>query len=288
MTTSPERGAQHAYWDLDTIASRVQDGQGRNRYEGGSPNPADIAAYESALKPETGADTAVVLGMTPELRAMALRRFRNVVSIDANPTMIDFYRDWTAAEHRSRETIHRANWLNLERIVEAPVDAVFGDGVFANLPDWASHRTLLRAIRRALAPGGVLSTRTIVIPRDFDPRRRSAEWLVRRFRAGALNEAEFGFAMRFFGYYEKSYDPRTWIADNARAFDCCAEAHGRGELSDAEHAIILRYYYGGPLVIPPQDAWEKMLADSGFEFQILPCHDRDWCAYYMIYGCTPR
>ena len=34
--------------------------------------------------------------------------------------------------------------------------------------------------------------------------------------------------------------------------------------------MILRYYYGGPLVIPPQDEWEGRLADSGFGFRIRP------------------
>ena len=122
--------------------------------------------------------------MTPELRAMALTpAFARVVSIDSNPTIIGFYRDWVPEEHRTRETVHCANWLDLERQVNEPVQAVFGDGIFANLPDWAAHRALLNANPPGPGPGGVLATRAIVIPRDFEPRRRSAESLIRRFRA---------------------------------------------------------------------------------------------------------
>jgi hypothetical protein len=165
--------------------------------------------------------------------------------------------------------------------------AVLGDGVFGNLPDAASHRALLRAIRATLAPGGRFVTRMAMIPHGFDPASHRAVALRGRFRAGRIDEAEFGFATRLVGHYETCYDPATFRLDNAKLFAAVDEVWRAGGYTDHERACIHRYFYGGTNCILTQEAWENCLDDSGFVFRTHRCAGKEWYAYYVVYECRP-
>jgi SAM-dependent methyltransferase len=271
-------------WDRDTLRARIQDAGARIRHPGGSPDPTEVAAYEAALPAGARDGTALILGMTPELRRLALRRFRRVVSVDANPGAIDLYRDWIDAKDRARERIVRADWLDLTGRV-APVSAVLGDGVFGNLLTLAAHRRLLRQIARLLQPGGRFITRQALIPNGFDPAAHRADRLLRRFRRGAIDAGEFGFGIRLVGYLETCYDGRRYLLDNARVFRRCDDARRQGVIREDEYAAIRRYYYGGRNCILPQDRWERLLAECGYRFDTRPCRGKAWYAYYVIYAC---
>jgi hypothetical protein len=275
-------------WSMDALISRIADAAGRKRYAGGSPDATDIGLYDEGLNGLARFDDAVVLGMTPELRSLAARRFGRVLVVDGSENAIALYRDWLEPDARRRETIQQSDWMDLGRLADRPVQAVLGDGIFGNLPDVGAHRALLEAIRSMLAPGGRFVTRMALIPRDFDPVYHGADALLRRFRDGRIDEAEFGFGTRLVGHYRCCYDPGTFILDNGKLFAECAAVHAEGRLSADEHRHIRRYYFSGNNCILPQELWERLLCESGFGFSILRGDDKEWRAYYPVYVCIPR
>jgi hypothetical protein len=272
-------------WDEATLKARISDTAARTRHAGGSPNATEIAAYAAALPSNCAQDRALVLGMTPELRRLALERFAATIAVDHSADAIALYRDWVAPDDAPRETLIHGDWLRLPSLVETPVAAVLGDGISGNLPNLDAHRAILDAIRQMLLPRGRFVTRQAMMPRDFDPVPHRASALVERFRAGAIDEAEFGFGMRLVGHYESCYDRETFTLDNAALFARCDEAHARGELNDREYAAIRRYYFGGRNCILSQDAWERVLDVSGFRYWVHPCSGKEWYAYYVVYEC---
>ncbi len=273
-------------WDPATLQARISDGARRLRHPGGSPDPVEIAAYAAAI-PAEARGTALVLGMTPELRALAAARFERVVSVEMNPAAVALYRDWLDPEARARETIVERDWLAGERLGDDPVAVVLGDGVFGNLPDLAAHHRLLRIIRASLRPGGRFVTRMAMIPDGFDPARHTCDRLIARYRAGEYDAAEFGFGMRIVGHYATCYDPATATLDNARLFAACAARRAAGGLPAAEEAAIRRYYYGGTNRIVSQAFWEAALAGCGYRFRPHRCHGKAWYDYYVVYECAP-
>lgn len=273
-------------WDRATLRARVSDAAHRLRHPGGSPDSTEIAAYAAGI-PVDANGTALVLGMTPELRSMAAKRFERLVSLEVNPAAIALYRDWLDPEAKARETIIEQDWLAGERLGDDPVAVVLGDGVFGNLPDLAAHHRLLRIIRASLSPQGRFITRMAMIPDGFDPAMHACDRLIARYRAGEYDAAEFGFGMRLVGHYATCYDPTTAMLDNARLFAACAERRAAGGLTADEYAAIRRYYYGGKNCIVTQAAWESALAACGYFFRQHRCRGKAWYDYYVVYECAP-
>lgn len=275
-------------WDKATLLARIDDAAARRRFPAGSPDETDIAMYAEGLRNLVDPNLAVVLGMTPELRRLAAVRFRRVVAIDRNPEAIALYREWLSPGELARETVLTADWIDLPKVLDAPAAAVLGDGVFGNLADIESHRQLLIAVFRVLRRGGRFVTRMALIPRGFDPEYHSAAALLARFRAGRMDEAEFGFGMRLVGHYRCCYDPGTCLLDNAKLFAECADACAKGEISQAELSLVRRYYFGGKNCIIRQDAWEALLAEAGYRFRLHPSRGKEWREYYPVYECVVR
>ncbi len=270
-------------WDMEALRSRVCDAKGRTRHAGGSPNDEEMAVYAAALPTDMEGQTAVVLGMTPELRQLLTRRFGRTYAIDASTLSIQMYRDWVDEMYRSRETIVHGSWSSLPRYVPGGAAAIVGDGVFGNLPDVPAHRELLAVVRSVLRPGGRFIARKAVVPRGFIPSEYATRALLQRYRRGELDDAEFGFGVRLLGHYACCYDPQTFILDNAKLFAECEQMWRASELTDAEHTCIRRYYFAGKNCVVPQELWERLLEEAGFAFQIRRCHGKQWYGYYMVY-----
>jgi hypothetical protein len=276
------------YWDRPTLETRIADVGRRQRHEAGSPNPDEVERYRELLLDGPRPQQAVVLGMTPELRVMALSVVERVITVDRNPEAISLYRDWTPEADRGREWIIRADWADLSRLVTGPVDAVLGDGVFGNVLTLDGHRRLLNSLREAVGPGGRIILRHAMIPRGFDLELHSAERLLEAFRRGRMKETEFGFGMRLWGCFAKAYDRRTSLLDNRMVFDRYGRWHVDGRLTDGEWKAVQRYYYGGRNMILAQDDWETLLGECRLEYSMRPLTGRAWYAYYPVYSCRPR
>jgi hypothetical protein len=274
------------HWNRATLETRIADAGTHQRHAGGSPDRTEIAAYDAALGLDCDCSgTALVLGMTPELRLLAIKRFARLVTVDSNPHAIALYRDWVQPANQKRETIVEADWFSLPAVVTQPVSAVLADGVFGNLPDSDAHVHLLDAIAAVLSPTGRFATRVALIPDGFDPTEHRAERLLQRFRAREIDDAEFGFGIRLVGHYETCYDPRTGRLDNLKLFAQCDARHAVREFTDTEHAAIRRYYFGGVNCILSQRSWEHALTGSDWEFQIHRSRGKTWYEYYPIYSC---
>ncbi|RYC14554.1 class I SAM-dependent methyltransferase [Nocardioides zhouii] len=265
-------------WDKETLLARIDDAARRIRHEAGSPCPPEIAAYARAL-PDGRRESAVVLGMTPELRTLALSRFERVVSIDMSPEAVAAFGEWP--EGREREEIVQADWRDLPRYARG-VDAVLTDGGFPNSSDVDGMGELLTCVRDVLRPGGRLVTRHPVVPEGLDLDAESHPRLVARYREGSLDPAEFGFGMRLLGHLRCCWDGKH--LDNVRLF---AEIDSDQALTDAERVLISRYVFNGRNVLLSAGEWERLLVGRGYEFAVEVLTGRDWYRYYPVYSATP-
>lgn len=276
-------------WSDTVLRTRIADTCARTRYEAGSPNVTEVEAYDRGLGETKQAGIAVVLGMTPELRRLALERFARVLTVERSADAIALYSDWVPQESAPRENIVHADWFELASILREPAAAILGDGVFGNLPDLEAHRSFLRQLAQLLAPGAPLVLRKALIPRGFDSKKERFELLLERHRRGELDAAEFGFAARLLGHYGESYDVQRHVLHNARSFQSCEALYRAGRLEEHEWSAIRRYYFEGDNCILPQEVWEEVLAETGFDFALHRCQGRDWYRYYPVYACRrPR
>lgn len=275
-------------WDKQSLLARIEKSGERKRFAAGSPNGEEVAAYESALRQCTPHQSALVLGMTPELRSLAARLFSVTYAVDNNPESIALYSDWLAHSEREKEEIISEDWMALSDRIGTPLSAILGDGVFGNLSNLGLHTRLLKIIRSLLSAEGVFVTRKILIPEGFDPAVETFESKLAAFRNGDIDDAEFGFFSRILGFYESCYSPGSHILDNGKLFRQVADMHARGQLTDEEHRVINRYYFPGENSVVPERTWEELLENSGFTFQVFPCSGKDWYRYYRIYQCRPR
>lgn len=280
------------YWDSESLRARISDPYKRIRYEAGSPNSHEIECYGDCLSKgfSLGAKKAegwhvAILGMTPELRHLAHKMRCSVTCVDFSEEAIKLYRDWICEEHRIKENIVQADWIRLPDVLNKPADAILGDGVFGNITSLQGYTRLLRALRESLCRDGFLVFRTIMVPSNINPDDHAARQLLKRFKAGELTEAEFGFGMRIFGSYSDAYNVQTFILDNKEVFARYEDWLKKGLLSEPEYAAIRRYCYAGPNLIPPQKVWETMLLEEGFSFQQYTLKGKMWYEYYPIYYC---
>ena len=275
------------HWSKQSLLARIDDDGTRRRYSGGSPNAAEIAIYERALPRDLASGSSLVLGITPELRKLAVRSARSVVTVEQNPEAIAVYRDWLEPGERASERIVVGDWLDLRtsELPEAPFSAVLGDGVFGNLKDIAEHKKLLGMISETLSAGGRFVTRKILALTRADRDNRDADALLARFRRGEIDSEEFGFGMRMTGLLNDCYDKETFHLDNAAIFRRYDELHAKGVLTDEEYSSICRYYFGGKNCIVPREVWEKCLSECGFSYRVLSLQNKEWHSYYVIYEC---
>lgn len=276
---------EQSYWNEDTLRARIADVGLRKRYPAGSPDAQEIAVYGTSLSQCVDRSRGVVLGMTPELRSLALSHFQRIVTIDSSAQSIELFRGWIADEAASREKIILASWLVFLPLLKTPVSAILGDGIFGNLSNLSEHVLLLEKIKSAMADDGFFVTRKAMIPKNFEISKYSSDAFIARFRSGVIDEAEFGFGMRLLGHYACCYNPDSFILDNQKIFEECDGLHRNGRLTDGEYDIIQRYFFNGKNCIIPEDVWENLLNEAGFIFEALPCQGKEWYSYYKIYRC---
>jgi hypothetical protein len=272
-------------WDKKSLTARIKDSACRQRFEAGCPNEVEIEAYAAALPRDCSGDTAVILGMTPELRLLAAKSFAKVLTIDYSRQAIETYTDWLAAPYRQKEIVINGNWLDFPNYLPGQVRVIMGDGIFGNLLDVEQHRILLANIAGSLLPDGYFITRMAVIPDDFNPDEYTALKIIDRFRKGRINETEFGFDTRMLGHYKCCYDQRTFILDNGKLFRECDDFLRAGTISPEELSFIRRYYFAGKNCIIPECLWQELLRQHNFSFTIQGRSGRSWYEYYKIYKC---
>ncbi|WP_027503493.1 class I SAM-dependent methyltransferase [Rhodococcus sp. UNC363MFTsu5.1] len=270
-------------WEEATFRARIDSSDQQRRFPATSPDVEEIDIYRQAVSGLGGEGHALVLGMTPELRCMAGQEFGRLTSVDASAPAIDIYRDWVGPG--VDETIVLEDWGSFLARHPSTFSAVFGDGIFGNVPSGDDCFKLVDLIRRALRPGGVFVTRMAVVPPGF----RAADWefetLLARFRDNEIDEAEFSLSARLFGFFEKAYDSASSILDNARVFDEIDAAVSRLGMTDAELGVLQRSAFRGLNYLPDVPRWEEILTDASLDFGVHPPRGKLWHQYYRIYTC---
>jgi len=183
-------------WNKSVVTSRIQDTKQRVRYQAGSPNQKEIAAYTNYLPSEKicAKSTAIVLGMTPELRQMAVQRFNKVIAFDTGEAAIHAYRDWVPDELKQKEKIYSVDWRHLgyfDWSLYPPVCAVLGDGIFGNMPDISAQRSLLQSLSN-LFPHSVFIFRKALAEFAYKSDQEALQSLRDTYRAGAISDDAFG------------------------------------------------------------------------------------------------
>jgi hypothetical protein len=270
-------------WEEATFRARIDSSDQQRRFPATSPDVEEIDIYRQAVSGIGGKGYALVLGMTPELRCMAGQEFGRLTSVDASAPAIGIYRDWIGPG--VDEKIVMDDWGSFLAQHPSTFSAVFGDGIFGNVPSGDDCFTLVDLIRRALCPGGVFVTRMAVVPTGFRASDWEFETLLARFRDTEIDDAEFSLGARLFGFYEKAYDGASSILDSARVFDEIEAAVETLGITDTELGVLRRSAFRGLNYLPDVPQWEDILARASLDFEAHPPRGKLWHQYYRIYTC---
>lgn len=271
-------------WTEEIVKSRVMDDQKQLRYEAGSPNKLEVELYSRYL-PEN-CEVGIVMGMTPELRNMAVEHCDLLISIDASKSAIKTYRNWLNPELQKKEKIIHGDWNDLEDFLDTKAGFIIGDGVFGNIVPLTQYVPLLKSIRAMLSDRGSFITRQCLIPDDLIKNvKRHKSALIERFRKGIIDEAEFGLSMRLQGYVEQAYDKDTSLLDNKKVYESIEIDHKNGLISDKEYQIVHRYFFQGMNSLPTRSKWEQYLKESGFICGYEKLLGKNWYEWYPVYHC---
>lgn len=276
-------------WDTKTLMNRLVPGGTDTRYAGGAPDPRETDCYRRCLLSffpgGLGGKRVLVLGMTPELRRMALALGAATHCVDKNSGSIAAYGPLVDARLRKNETTVQCDWLDMASVVSAPFDAVLGDGVFGNLLSIRDHDRLLKVLEEITSRRRLLLFRKILMPEDVEAAGLTAAQLIGKYRSGLIFGEEFGFSMRLWGDSEASYDHATCILDNRVFFQRCSVWRRRNVITDEEYTWVMRYFYDGLNMVLPREKWERVLADAGLRFERRVLEGRIWYRYYPVYAC---
>lgn len=275
-------------WTPEIYQSRIDDSAVRRRHAAGSPSGLEIQAYLAACDglPEHG--RVLVLGMTPELRTMAARRFESVVSVDASEVAIGLFADWLPEELRARERLVHGDWCDIPRMDLGGVDVVLGDGIVGNLAGYQDTVELLSQLRGILVPGGRCVMRNVIVPGGLDSGVFESASLLDRFRRGVIDDAEFGFCSRMMGFRDAAYDEVRETLDNAVVYARLDDMRSRGLLEAREWDALQRYRFLGRNYFPREDTWHGILAAAGFgPPRTHPAEKRLWAGFYPVQSFEP-
>jgi SAM-dependent methyltransferase len=133
----------------------------------------------------------LVLGATPSLADLGLRRGMQVVRVDQCAVMFEAARLHEEVGDRALERKIHADWADLSPIESGSIDALIGDCALNNVLHAAMPR-ILRELARVLRPGGRYALRQVVRPHS--PLQVQALTALRR--AGKLTLPAFRNAVR--------------------------------------------------------------------------------------------
>ncbi|MCK5473884.1 MAG: class I SAM-dependent methyltransferase [Candidatus Aenigmarchaeota archaeon] len=114
-------------------------------------------------KDNCNAETALVLGATPEIRDILTKFNFKTTIVDINQEMIEAMNSLLKTKNPD-EVIVVSNWIETH-LKSGQFDVVIGDAVLPNIP-WDKRDLLLSEIHRLLKSNGVFITRAFCIPKE--------------------------------------------------------------------------------------------------------------------------
>lgn len=151
-----ERVKQYVeYWKIDKVFR---------------PTPEVLEVYEDHVKMISGRDdpNVLILGVTPELRMLALNHGCRIVAVDFDMVVVNAmsdFMDYTKVDQR-KEIILKCDWLTMP-LEKHSYDLILADGSFNVLTNLTDHEKLLTKIYELLKPIGYVSIRIGFYPDNF-------------------------------------------------------------------------------------------------------------------------
>jgi SAM-dependent methyltransferase len=240
------------------------------------PCEADIRQFERLgdewqRSHASGACTAALLGVTPEIAAMRWPAGTSLLGLDISEPMIR--KVWP--EERalpSRSAAVCANWLKLP-LPDGSIDIAVGDGCFTLLGFPDAYAAVVRSLRRVLRDDGLLAIRFFLRPDRAESTRQVFEDL-RAKRIGNFHAFKWRLAMSLHGPLEAGvrladiWD--AWNAEVPSPETLAAELGWPVEVLrtiDAYQGVATRYTF------PTLSEAKTVLSEA---FDVTQCHYQDY------------
>ncbi len=271
-----------ARWRPEDFSARVSGR--RQRYAAGSPSGAEIEAYRDEMRASldsSGVARALVLGMTPELRQLAVDSGSALTSVDHCEAAIEAYGDWISPE--ATEKILRREWTEMDASTLGHFGVVFGDGVFPNLLSLAQQQRVLRLLGDVLADGARGIFRQPLLPESEVIRSLSFDRILDAYRRGAMSVPAFALTARLWGFASTPGVLERGVLDNARVFELIDARLAAGDITPAEHESLQIFSYSGKNLFLTSSEWESAVHSEGLSCRRIELTGEPWYAYYPLY-----
>jgi cyclopropane fatty-acyl-phospholipid synthase-like methyltransferase len=177
------------------------------------PTPEALEVYGDHMKMISGRDDpkVLILGVTPELRMLALNHGCRVTAVDFDMVVVSAmsdFMDYTKVDQR-KEIILKCDWLTMP-LEKHSYDLILADGSFNVLTNLTDYEKLLTKINEFLKPNGYVSIRIGGCPDNWTPTKVIDILNEHRIRVGNFmnvsKSPELTFKMMFSleAYDEKS------------------------------------------------------------------------------------
>jgi len=179
---------------------------------------------------------AFILGVTPELRDLALREGFEVIACDMNLEIIKKTQQLVKIKNRAKEIIIKSNWLSVP-LKDNSFHIVLSDVAINNLP-FKDFPKIFSLMTKWLVPGGYLSLREVVYPDNEN--FNNFEKNVKLFREGKFTFNDFYLRGRFLNFKKQVYNPLTKINDAKKVFGQFKKAYQKKTINKEEFEKIWR------------------------------------------------
>ncbi|MFA5050817.1 MAG: class I SAM-dependent methyltransferase [Patescibacteria group bacterium] len=164
---------------------------------------------------------ALILGVTPELRDLALKEGFEVIACDMNLEMIKKTQQLVKVKDRAKETIIKSNWLSVP-LKNNSFHIILSDIAINNL-SFKDFPKIFSLMAKWLVPGGYLSLKEVVYPDNG--KFNNFEKNVKLFREGKFTFNNFYLRGRFLNFKKQVYNPLTKINDAKKVFEQFKKAY---------------------------------------------------------------
>lgn len=215
--------------------------RGNRKITASAPDARQHAVYQAAfalaLRNKKKRVRVLNLGMTPELRNLALGLGCEVVAVDINFDMI------VNLEHNIRDNtslhnmILRCDWLKIDQFLRPDTfDIVSGDGVIAQVT-LQQAPLLIKNIALLLKSGGYFISRVDVFQPNFST--MTVDQLLKLYRQKKISLIEFALATVWYSEHAKKlYNPRTGLQKTYKFWDIMQDYYEEGKLTKVEYQAI--------------------------------------------------
>ncbi len=203
-----------------------------------APSIGEQKTYEKFLKQalkNKKNPKVLILGVTPELRNIALKNNCQVVSIDISQEIIKAMKTSIKYKGFKKEKVINDNWLTVP-LLKNSFDLVMGDAPLTNLLSVNEVRKLLFKVRKVLKPDGFLLLRELI---HLSNKKAPFKKIVSDYRKNKIKWEDFFMDLRFYTFFNKAYNPKNKLLSADKIFQEIEKKYQQGELTKKEYQRIM-------------------------------------------------